>query len=147
MLVRIASTNLLNSVNFSTRVKDSYCLVLKRDYDDSFLEVPIFSDLSRSLTKPTKWYVRPAKTRVSLGIHPVWSESSLSTWRNIRFFATHWVHIDDSDQTGRMQVILLVLSCSSSFIVYFRLAILSNFPETTSPAEYKILLPEIRWAQ
>ena len=29
------------------------------------------------MTKPTKWCVRPAKTRISLGIHPVWSESSL----------------------------------------------------------------------
>ena len=29
------------------------------------------------MTKPTKWHVRPAKTRISLGIHPVWSESLL----------------------------------------------------------------------
>ena len=29
------------------------------------------------MTKPTKWHVRPAKTQISLGIHPVWSESSL----------------------------------------------------------------------
>ena len=34
-------------------------------------------DLSRSMTKPTKWHVRPAKTSISLGIRPVWSESSL----------------------------------------------------------------------
>ena len=27
--------------------------------------------------------VRPAKTQISLGIRPVWSESSLSAWRNI----------------------------------------------------------------
>ena len=25
------------------------------------------------MTKPTKWHVRPAKTRISLGIRPVWS--------------------------------------------------------------------------
>ena len=25
------------------------------------------------MTKPTKWHVRPAKTRISLGISPVWS--------------------------------------------------------------------------
>ena len=46
--------------------------------------------------------VRPAKTQISLGIHPVWLESS---------FCTQWVakdpmflHAgsDDSDQTGRM---------------------------------------------
>ena len=29
------------------------------------------------MTKPTKWGVRPAKTQISLGIRPVWSESSL----------------------------------------------------------------------
>ena len=30
--------------------------------------------LSRLTTKPTKWYVRPAKTQISLGSRPVWSE-------------------------------------------------------------------------
>ena len=29
--------------------------------------------MSRLTTKPTKWHVRPAKTQISLGIHPVWS--------------------------------------------------------------------------
>ena len=32
--------------------------------------------LSRLVRKPTKWRVRPAKTQISLGIRPVWSESS-----------------------------------------------------------------------
>ena len=27
--------------------------------------------LSRLMTKPTKWHVRPAKTQISLGIGPV----------------------------------------------------------------------------
>ena len=31
------------------------------------------SNLSRLMTKPTKWHVRPAKTPISLGICPVWS--------------------------------------------------------------------------
>ena len=35
--------------------------------------------LSRLVTKPTKWSVCPAKTQISLGIHPVWSESSQCT--------------------------------------------------------------------
>ena len=34
--------------------------------------------MSRLVTKPTKWHVRPAKTQISLGIRPVRSESSLS---------------------------------------------------------------------
>ena len=32
--------------------------------------------MSRLMTKPTKW-LHLAKTRISLGIHPVWPESSL----------------------------------------------------------------------
>ena len=67
----------------------------------------------------------PAKTQISLGICPVWSESSMcAQWvaKDPRF-----LHADneDSDQTGRMPrliwvfagrtLILLVLSCRSSF--------------------------------
>ena len=33
--------------------------------------------------------VRPAKTQISLGIRPVWSESSLSAWRKLGSLATH----------------------------------------------------------
>ena len=38
------------------------------------------------MTKPTKWHVRPAKTQISLGIRPVWSESLLSAWRKLGSF-------------------------------------------------------------
>ena len=88
----------------------------------------ILSLMSCSMAKPTKWHVRPAKTQISLGIRPVWSESSLSAWRNIGSSATHWAHSKDADQTGRMPrliwvfagrtVILLVLSCCSSFHLF-----------------------------
>ena len=44
----------------------------------------------------------PVKTQISLGIRPVWSESSLSAWRKLGSLATHWAHREDSDQTGRM---------------------------------------------
>ena len=52
--------------------------------------------------KTNKMSVRPAKTQISLGIRPVWSESSLcAQWvaKDPRF-----LHADreDSDQTGRM---------------------------------------------
>ena len=43
---------------------------------------------------------RPAKTQISLGICPVWSESSLSAWRKLGSLATHWAHSEDSDQTN-----------------------------------------------
>ena len=48
--------------------------------------------LNQNMTKPTKWSVCPAKSQISLGIYPVWSESSLSSWRNLGSLATHWVH-------------------------------------------------------
>ena len=44
------------------------------------------------MTKPTKWPVHPAKTQISLAICPVWSESSLSIWRNIGPLITYWGH-------------------------------------------------------
>ena len=76
--------------------------------------------------KTNKMTVHPAKTQISLGIRPVWSEPSL---------CTHWVAKDplllqadskDSDQTGQMPrliwvftgrtVSLLVLSRDGSYI-------------------------------
>ena len=37
----------------------------------------VMHKMSRLVTNPTEWHVRPAKTQISLGIRPVWSESSL----------------------------------------------------------------------
>ena len=66
--------------------------------------------MSRLVTKPTKWHVRPAKTQISLGIYPVWSESSLSAWRKLGSLTTHWVHSEGSDQTGRMSRLIRVFA-------------------------------------
>ena len=33
----------------------------------------LHTEMSHLVTKPTKWYVRPAKTQISLGVRPVWS--------------------------------------------------------------------------
>ena len=52
--------------------------------------------------------VCPAKTQISLGIRPVWSESWLSTWRNLGSLATQWAHSEDPDQTGRMPRLIWV---------------------------------------
>ena len=67
------------------------------------IEVPYFLTHSSEPRhdKTNKMAVRPAKTQISLGIHPVWSESSLSTWRTLGSLATHWEHSEDSDQTGQ----------------------------------------------
>ena len=74
--------------------------------------------MSRDMKKKIKG-VRPAKTQISLGIRPVWSESSLSAWRNLGSLSTHWAHSEDAEPrliwvfTGRT-LILLVLLCRGS---------------------------------
>ena len=47
---------------------------------------------------------------------PVWSESSLSAWRNLGSLAIHWAHSEDSGRT----LILLVLSCRGSNVKNMR---------------------------
>ena len=64
----------------------------------------------------------PSEDSDHLGI---WSESSLSAWRNLGSLATHWVHIEDSNQTGQMSrliwvfagrtLVLFALSCCDSY--------------------------------
>ena len=75
--------------------------------------------MSRRMTNPTKWPLCLAKTQISLDIHPVWSESSLSAWRNIGSSATHWVHCEDSDQTGRMPRLIWVFAGRKGHFVGF----------------------------
>ena len=73
--------------------------------------------LSCSMAKPTKWLVCPAKTQNSLGICTVWSESSLSAWKNIVSLASHGGHIEDSDQTALMRRLILVFAgCTCHFV-------------------------------
>ena len=75
--------------------------------------------LSCFMTKLTKRHVRPAKTQISLGIHPVWSESSL---------CTQWVakdpsflHADskNSDETGRMPRLIWIFAGRTCHFVGF----------------------------
>ena len=89
-------------------------------------------NLSRLMTKPIKWSVRPAKNQISLVIRPVWSESSLCAWRSTGSLATHRAHSEYSDQSGcpgwsesllGAHNILLVLSWGGSFI-YFNFSLL-----------------------
>ena len=60
--------------------------------------------------KINKMSVHPVKTRISLGIRPVWSESLLSAWRKLGSLATHWAHCEDSDQTGGMPRLIWVFA-------------------------------------
>ena len=48
-----------------------------------------------SYDKTNKMTVRSAKIQISLGIRPVWSEISLSAWRNLASLATHSAHSED----------------------------------------------------
>ena len=78
-----------------------------------------YYNLSRLMTKPTKWHVRPAKTQISLGICPVWSESSpCAQWvaKDPSF-----LHADseDSDQTGWMPRLILVYTGRTCHFVGF----------------------------
>ena len=79
---------------------------------------------SHDMTKTNKMSVRPAKTQLSLGIRPVWSESLLCAQWVAK--GPMFLHADseDSDQTGRMPrliwvfagraLTLLVLTCRGS---------------------------------
>ena len=78
--------------------------------------------MSRITIKQTTWLVRPAKAQISLGIRPVWSESSLSAWRKIGSWATHWVHSEDSDQTGRMPRLICILAGRTVILLFCRVA-------------------------
>ena len=76
--------------------------------------------------KTNKMTVRPAKTQISLGIRPVWSESSLCTqWvaKDRRFF-----HADseDSDQTGRMPRLIWVFTGRTLILLVLRLISMFN---------------------
>ena len=79
----------------------------------------LFLYLSHLMTKPTKWQVHQAKTQISLGIRPVWSESLLSTWRKLGSLTTHWAHSKDSDQTGRMPRLIWVFAGRTCHFVGF----------------------------
>ena len=80
--------------------------------------------------------VRPVKTQISLGIRPVWSESSLCAQCVAK--DRKFLHADseDSNQTGRMPRLiyifagrtatLLVLSCRGSFCIFLFFLFFSN---------------------
>ena len=54
--------------------------------------------------------MHPTKTQISPSIRPVWSESSLSAWRNLGTLAIQWVHSEDSDQTGQIPRLIWVFT-------------------------------------
>ena len=66
--------------------------------------------------KTNKVTVRSAKTQISLGIHPVWSESSLCAWwvaKDPRFLHAGR---EDSEQTGQMPRLISVFTGCTHFV-------------------------------
>ena len=82
--------------------------------------------LTSASDKTNKMSVRPAKTQISLGIRPVWSESSMCAQWVAKYPSFLHADSENSDQTGRMlrliwvfpgrTLILLVLSCRGSYV-------------------------------
>ena len=89
------------------------------------------------LVKTNSVVVRPAETQISLGIHPVWSESSLSA--KLGPLATHWAHSEDSDQTGRMPRLILVFAGRTATLLVLSRG-RSNTKRIRNRAELHILI-------
>ena len=58
--------------------------------------------------KPTKWHLRPAKTQISLGIRPLWSESLLCAQWVAKDSCFRYADSEDSDLTWRIPMLIRV---------------------------------------
>ena len=72
--------------------------------------------MCRNVRKPTFWYLRHVKTQISLRIRVVWSESSLSAWRN---FASLAIQNALSDHCANTQTDLNIPQAHMSGSRYF----------------------------
>ena len=71
--------------------------------------------------------VRPAKTQISLGIRPVWSESSLSTWRNIGPLTACLAHSENWSDRADAQVIWVFAGRTCHFVGFVVWRLISLF--------------------
>ena len=79
-----------------------------------------YNDYSnRNVRKRTLGHVRPEKTQISLRIHEVWLESSLSSRRNFASLAIQNASSEDSDQTARMRSLIWIFTGRTSSKVRF----------------------------
>ena len=69
--------------------------------------------------KTNKMAVRPTKTRISLGIRPFWSESSLCA--HLVAKDPSFLHADskDSDQTGQMPWLIWIFAGRTLILLVF----------------------------
>ena len=79
----------------------------------------LYVNMSRLMTKRTKWHVRPAKTQISLGIRPVWSEPLLCTQWVAKDLSFLHAHSEGSDQTGRTPRLIWVFAGRTCHVVGF----------------------------
>ena len=95
--------------------------------------------MSRFTTKPTLWQVRPGKTQISLGIRPVWSESSLCALMVAKGLVFLHADSEDSDQTGRMSRLIWVFAGRTCHFVCFIIRRLKSWLETRICYDNRIL--------
>ena len=79
----------------------------------------VHAHVSCSITEPTKWYVHPAKSQISLGIRTVWSEFSLCAQWVAKDPSFLHADSEDSDQTGRMPRLIWVFTGRKGHLVGF----------------------------
>ena len=90
--------------------------------------------------KTNKMTVHPAKTQISLGICPVWSESSLCTQRSQAFF----MQTTKTDQTGQTSRLIWVFAvCTCHFVGFVMLWLKWNVVQLSQPIWERYLLH--RW--
>ena len=66
---------------------------------------------------PTMWYVRPAKTQISLHISAVWSEPLLVQWIFYEYQATDWISIGVSKLKRRLHRLVWVYTCQNATLL------------------------------
>ena len=72
-------------------------------YSGIYIHMKFRNHMSRNVRKRTFWHVRPTKTQISLRVRAVWSESSLSTWRNFVSLAI---------QNAPMKILMRLCECA-----------------------------------
>ena len=75
-----------------------------------FFHIPTKNVYMSRNGKSTSWHVRPTKTQISLRIHEVWSESSLSAWRHFVTLTIQNEPSEDSDQTAQMRSLIWIFA-------------------------------------
>ena len=105
------------------------------------IETALYSHVMDSIIEPprdktNKVSVRPAKTQISLGIRPVWSESSLCAQWVAKDPSFLHADSEDSDQTGRMPRLIWVFAGHTDHIIGLSWG--GSNHETNSEAEEQI---------